>query len=104
MPPCLCPCLQPFRALPDWEFKDYLGWMDQGDGKLAYGIYIQVGRGVDGCGCSVGGWVGGWVGAAVPQSATSSHLTLPPAHPASRSPLLLPPRASPALLPCRTGG
>lgn len=33
-----------FRPLPAWEFKDYLGWMDQGDGKLAYGIYVQNGR------------------------------------------------------------
>lgn len=35
---------QPFRPLPDWEFKDYLGWMEQGDGKLSYGVYIQVRR------------------------------------------------------------
>jgi len=32
------------RPLPKWEFKDFLGWMDQGDGKLAYGIYVQNGR------------------------------------------------------------
>jgi len=37
---CHCVC----RPLPKWEFKDFLGWMDQGDGKLAYGIYIQNGR------------------------------------------------------------
>ena len=36
--------LAPFRPLPAWEFKDYLGWMEQGDGKLAYGIYVQNGR------------------------------------------------------------
>lgn len=30
--------------MPDWEFKDYLGWMEQGDGKLAYGVYVQNGR------------------------------------------------------------
>lgn len=36
--------LQPFRPLPAWEFKDYLGWMEQGDGRLAYGIYVQNGR------------------------------------------------------------
>lgn len=40
--------LQPFRTLPPWEFKDYLGWMEQGDGKLAYGIYVQVSVGGDG--------------------------------------------------------
>jgi len=32
------------RPLPAWEFKDYLGWMEQGDGKLAYGIFIANGR------------------------------------------------------------
>ena len=32
------------RPLPKWEFKDFLGWMEQGDGKLAYGIYVQNGR------------------------------------------------------------
>ncbi|KAK9814405.1 hypothetical protein WJX72_005383 [[Myrmecia] bisecta] len=36
--------MQPFRALPDWQFKDYLGWIEQGDGRLAYGIYVQNGR------------------------------------------------------------
>jgi len=36
--------MEPFRPLPAWEFKDYLGWMEQGDGKLAYGIYVQNGR------------------------------------------------------------
>ncbi len=46
--PAACGCRplpQPFRPLPDWEFKDYLGWMEQGDGKLSYGVYIQVGWG-----------------------------------------------------------
>ena len=32
------------RPLPAWEFKDYLGWMEQGDGKLAYGVFVQNGR------------------------------------------------------------
>jgi len=36
--------IQPFRPLPAWEFKDYLGWMEQGDGKLAYGVFVQNGR------------------------------------------------------------
>lgn len=35
---------QEFKPLPRWEFKDYLGWGDQGDGKLWYGIYVQNGR------------------------------------------------------------
>eukprot|EP00884_Botryococcus_braunii_P010393 jgi/Botrbrau1/19355/Bobra.0822s0001.1 len=33
-----------FRPLPPWEFKDFLGWIEQGDGKLAYGIYVRNGR------------------------------------------------------------
>ena len=37
-------CHDVCRPLPKWEFKDFLGWMDQGDGKLAYGIYVQNGR------------------------------------------------------------
>jgi sulfite reductase (ferredoxin) len=32
------------RPLPAWEYKDYLGWTEQGDGKLAYGIYVRNGR------------------------------------------------------------
>jgi sulfite reductase (ferredoxin) len=36
--------MAPFRALPPWQFKDYLGWMEQGDGRLAYGMYVQNGR------------------------------------------------------------
>lgn len=35
---------QAFKPLPKWEFKDYLGWGEQGDGKLFYGIYVQNGR------------------------------------------------------------
>jgi hypothetical protein len=32
------------RPLPKWEFRDYLGWQEQGDGKLAYGVFVQNGR------------------------------------------------------------
>ena len=32
------------RPLPAWEFRDYLGWMEQGDGRLAYGVFVQNGR------------------------------------------------------------
>lgn len=35
---------QPFRPLPKWEYLDYLGWHEQGDGKLWYGVYVQNGR------------------------------------------------------------
>lgn len=34
----------PLRPLPPWKFLDYLGWEEQGDGKLAYGIFVQNGR------------------------------------------------------------
>lgn len=36
--------LQPFKPLPEFEYKDYLGWHDQGDGKLFLGISIENGR------------------------------------------------------------
>ncbi|KAJ4754537.1 Sulfite reductase family protein [Rhynchospora pubera] len=32
------------RELPEWEFKSYLGWQEQGDGKLFCGIHIDNGR------------------------------------------------------------
>jgi sulfite reductase beta subunit-like hemoprotein len=31
-----------FQPLPAWQFEDYLGWNEQGDGKLFYGVYVQV--------------------------------------------------------------
>ncbi|KAG2498567.1 hypothetical protein HYH03_003318 [Edaphochlamys debaryana] len=36
--------IQAFKPLPAWEYRDYLGWGEQGDGKLYYGIYVQNGR------------------------------------------------------------
>jgi sulfite reductase (ferredoxin) len=35
---------QPLRPLPPFEYKDFLGWHDQGDGKLFLGISIENGR------------------------------------------------------------
>ncbi|TKY67831.1 Sulfite reductase of ferredoxin [Spatholobus suberectus] len=35
---------EPFRELPEWEFKGYLGWHEQGDGKLFYGLHVDNGR------------------------------------------------------------
>nr|QPT54870.1 ferredoxin-sulfite reductase [Scenedesmus acutus] len=35
---------QDFKPLPAWKFEDYLGWHEQGDGKLFYGVYVQNGR------------------------------------------------------------
>jgi dissimilatory sulfite reductase (desulfoviridin) alpha/beta subunit len=34
----------PFQPLPAWEFHDYLGWGEQGDGNLYFGCFIQNGR------------------------------------------------------------
>jgi sulfite reductase (ferredoxin) len=36
--------LQPYRSLPAWTFYDYLGWHEQGDGKLFVGIQVDNGR------------------------------------------------------------
>ncbi len=36
--------LQPFKPLPEWKFYDYLGWHEQGDGKLFLGVHIENGR------------------------------------------------------------
>ena len=34
----------PSRPLPAWELKTYLGWGEQGDGKLFYGVHVVNGR------------------------------------------------------------
>ncbi|MGF1495220.1 MAG: sulfite reductase, ferredoxin dependent [Elainellaceae cyanobacterium] len=36
--------LAPFKPLPEFEYRDYLGWHEQGDGKLFLGISIENGR------------------------------------------------------------
>ncbi|MGK7940327.1 MAG: sulfite reductase, ferredoxin dependent [Crocosphaera sp.] len=36
--------LDPFKPLPNWQYQDYLGWHEQGDGKLFLGISIENGR------------------------------------------------------------
>ena len=36
--------LQPLRPLPEFEYQDYLGWHEQGDGNLFLGISIENGR------------------------------------------------------------
>ncbi|KAK4278633.1 hypothetical protein QN277_016455 [Acacia crassicarpa] len=35
---------EPFRELPEWEFKSYLGWHEQGDGSLYCGLHVDNGR------------------------------------------------------------
>jgi sulfite reductase (ferredoxin) len=36
--------IKPFKKLPQWKYEDYLGWHEQGDGKLFLGISIENGR------------------------------------------------------------
>ena len=36
--------LEPFKPLPEWKYYDYLGWHEQGDGKLFVGISVENGR------------------------------------------------------------
>lgn len=36
--------LKPFKKLPKWEYKDFLGWYEQGDGKWFFGINVENGR------------------------------------------------------------
>lgn len=36
--------IAPFKPLPEWKYQDYLGWHEQGDGKLFLGILIENGR------------------------------------------------------------
>lgn len=33
-----------FRELPEWEFKSYLGWHEQGDGTMFCGLHVDNGR------------------------------------------------------------
>ncbi|KAE8781549.1 PR17d precursor [Hordeum vulgare] len=33
-----------FRPLPEWQFNSYLGWQEQGDGKLFYEVHVDNGR------------------------------------------------------------
>ncbi|MGD2180163.1 sulfite reductase, ferredoxin dependent [Lusitaniella coriacea LEGE 07167] len=36
--------LSPYKSLPAWKYEDYLGWNEQGDGKLFLGLSIENGR------------------------------------------------------------
>lgn len=36
--------VEPFRPLPEFKYEDYLGWHEQGDGKVFVGISIENGR------------------------------------------------------------
>ena len=36
--------IQSFKKLPEWKYYDFLGWQEQGDGKLFLGISVENGR------------------------------------------------------------
>ncbi len=36
--------IQPAKSIPEWKYLDFLGWHEQGDGKLFLGISIENGR------------------------------------------------------------
>lgn len=36
--------IAPFKPLPEWKYKDFLGWHDQGDGLMFLGISVDNGR------------------------------------------------------------
>lgn len=36
--------LESFKPLPEWKYDDFLGWQEQGDGKLFLGISVENGR------------------------------------------------------------
>jgi sulfite reductase (ferredoxin) len=36
--------LEPYQDLPDWQYQDYLGWHEQGDGNLFFGLAVENGR------------------------------------------------------------
>jgi sulfite reductase (ferredoxin) len=36
--------IQPWRPMAEWKYNDWMGWWDQGDGKLFYGQHVDNGR------------------------------------------------------------
>ncbi|KAL3919806.1 MAG: hypothetical protein SGILL_003569 [Bacillariaceae sp.] len=36
--------IQPWREIQDWKYSDWMGWWEQGDGKLFYGLHVDNGR------------------------------------------------------------
>lgn len=36
--------IQPWREIAEWKYSDWMGWWEQGDGKLFYGQHIDNGR------------------------------------------------------------
>lgn len=36
--------IEPWRAMKEWKYNDWMGWWEQGDGKLFYGLHVDNGR------------------------------------------------------------
>jgi sulfite reductase (ferredoxin) len=36
--------IQPWREMQEWKYSDWMGWWEQGDGKLFYGLHVDNGR------------------------------------------------------------
>jgi sulfite reductase (ferredoxin) len=36
--------IQPWREMAEWKYSDWMGWWEQGDGKLFYGQHVDNGR------------------------------------------------------------
>merc|ERR1719162_2150025 len=36
--------IEPWRTVKEWKYNDWMGWWDQGDGKLFYGLHVDNGR------------------------------------------------------------
>jgi len=36
--------IQPWREMAEWKYNDWMGWWEQGDGKLFYGLHVDNGR------------------------------------------------------------
>uniref|UniRef100_A0A7I4DI61 Uncharacterized protein n=1 Tax=Physcomitrium patens TaxID=3218 RepID=A0A7I4DI61_PHYPA len=36
--------IQPFKDIPEFKFQSYLGWHEQGDGHLFFGVHVENGR------------------------------------------------------------
>merc|ERR1719157_300749 len=36
--------IQPWRDMAEWKYADWMGWWEQGDGKLFYGLHVDNGR------------------------------------------------------------
>lgn len=36
--------IQPWREIPEFKYNDWMGWWDQGDGKMFYGVHVDNGR------------------------------------------------------------